>query len=262
MIDGDLTDVYLKTWKNNMKRRPSPFPKTWSFSFLNINSLPFRNERPRCAAMLSYHSIIRVTKPGEHIVNSWRSMIPVGRSCKWPVWQLGFSPWLQLAPSDTGVNVLSAPRQKYSSWVGGSIFTCLSRFQHMWVRRQQCSEEGSTSVCRRWWKRDSFYFSAILCLAGTQFENKEFATHNALRPVIRKSYNTFSRSNRILLTSDFIILNICGASYSICHIEGKPSARWVSSVSIHEHLSFIYRLCFPSCFICNVCGHVDPWGFV
>lgn len=64
---------------------------------------------------------------------------------------------------------------------------------------------------------------------------------------------------------------VCGASYRICHIEGKQSALEISSVSIHEHPLFFFfffsvlciclQLCFSSCFIWNVCGHVGPWGF-
>ncbi|KAI9546428.1 hypothetical protein NQZ68_027597 [Dissostichus eleginoides] len=66
-------------------------------------------------------------------------MISIGRNCKWPVWQLGFSQRLQMAPSDTGSKFCQRPDKNTSSRVGGSVFTCLSRFQNMWLRRQQCS---------------------------------------------------------------------------------------------------------------------------
>ncbi|KAK1902177.1 Actin-2, partial [Dissostichus eleginoides] len=82
-------------------RKNSPF---WSWV----------NERHHCATLLFLHSIVRVTEPGERIR-------------------------LQMAPSDTGSKFCQRPDKNTSSRVGGSVFTCLSRFQNMWLRRQQCS---------------------------------------------------------------------------------------------------------------------------
>uniref|UniRef100_A0A3P8ZG62 Uncharacterized protein n=1 Tax=Esox lucius TaxID=8010 RepID=A0A3P8ZG62_ESOLU len=51
-----------------------------------------------------------------------------------------------LLPRDSKTGLPSGPHRGFASWVWGSIVTCLSSFQPMWVKRQDYEEEGSSVI--------------------------------------------------------------------------------------------------------------------
>jgi len=42
-----------------------------------------------------------------------------------------------LAPSTAEPNVVAPPERKYSAWIGGSIISSLSSFQHLWIKKSE-----------------------------------------------------------------------------------------------------------------------------
>merc|ERR1712154_345891 len=47
-----------------------------------------------------------------------------------------------LAPSTMKIKVVAPPERKYSVWIGGSILSSLSTFQHMWISKGEYDESG------------------------------------------------------------------------------------------------------------------------
>lgn len=54
-----------------------------------------------------------------------------------------------LAPSTADPNVVAPPERKYSAWIGGSIISSLSSFQHLWIKKSEFTEIGSSIVHRK-----------------------------------------------------------------------------------------------------------------
>ncbi|KAL9138984.1 actin [Amphidinium carterae] len=54
-----------------------------------------------------------------------------------------------LAPSTMQINVVAPPERKYSVWIGGSVLSCLSRFQHFWISKGEYDESGPIIVHRK-----------------------------------------------------------------------------------------------------------------
>lgn len=183
------------------------------------------NKWPCCTALLIHHSA-----PGEHITIRWSITIPDSRVCKWSVWHIGFSQWLQMAPSNTRVSVLSVPRQN-------------------WVRTLHVSTASADFSTCGWqsdiWKSDSGERSEIAFLSTMQDE-KEISTYNEFRPVIKK---TFSPGNYNLLTF-CSALNICGVLGSICHVERKPSAQCLHPSTVFRCEFYVYVSLHASFVIC------------
>lgn len=132
------------------------------------NSLTLENERPHWAVMLIYHSIIGMTGPGEHIVDSLRSMIPVGRSCKWPVWQIGLlsavadgTQWYQ------GQCSVYAPPKILI--LGGRIHLHLSQQISAHVGEEAAVFGGGIQFCSQ--EVIAQRYLLVLCLARIQFQN-------------------------------------------------------------------------------------------
>lgn len=56
---------------------------------------------------------------------------------------------VRLAPSTMTVNIVAPPERKFSAWVGGSILgSIFSKFQSMWVSKQEYNESGPSIVHR------------------------------------------------------------------------------------------------------------------
>ena len=47
-----------------------------------------------------------------------------------------------LAPSTMKIKVVAPPERKHSVWIGGSILSSLSTFQHMWILKGEYEESG------------------------------------------------------------------------------------------------------------------------
>ena len=58
---------------------------------------------------------------------------------------------MALAPSSAKINVnsLDKPDKKHSVWLGGSILSCLSSFQTMWINKAEYEDSGPTIVYRK-----------------------------------------------------------------------------------------------------------------
>jgi actin, other eukaryote len=56
---------------------------------------------------------------------------------------------VQLTPSSVNIKIIAPPHRKYSVWIGGSILSALSTFQHLWLSKQDYEEHGATIVHRR-----------------------------------------------------------------------------------------------------------------
>jgi len=54
-----------------------------------------------------------------------------------------------LAPSTMKIKVIAPPERKYSAWIGGSVLSALSTFQHIWMSKQEYDESGPTIVHRK-----------------------------------------------------------------------------------------------------------------
>ena len=54
-----------------------------------------------------------------------------------------------LAPSTMKVRVSAPAERRFSVWIGGSILSCLSSFQTMWVTRAEYDETGPSIVHRK-----------------------------------------------------------------------------------------------------------------
>merc|ERR1712224_866916 len=51
-----------------------------------------------------------------------------------------------LAPSTMKIKVIAPPERKYSAWIGGSVLSALSTFQHIWMSKQEYDESGPSIV--------------------------------------------------------------------------------------------------------------------
>ena len=56
---------------------------------------------------------------------------------------------IALAPSDMPVKVITEPRQRYSTWIGGAMVASHATFEQMWISRQQYDEQGPSIVHRK-----------------------------------------------------------------------------------------------------------------
>ena len=56
---------------------------------------------------------------------------------------------IRMTPTSVKIKIIAPPQRKYSVWVGGSILSTLSTFQHLWLSKQDYNEYGSTIVHRR-----------------------------------------------------------------------------------------------------------------
>ena len=54
-----------------------------------------------------------------------------------------------LAPMNMKINFTASPKRKLSSWLGGSILSSLSSFQHMWVSKEEFDESGPGIIHRK-----------------------------------------------------------------------------------------------------------------
>ena len=54
-----------------------------------------------------------------------------------------------LAPNGMRVKVIAPPERKYSSWIGGSIFTSLSTFSKIWISKKEYEEFGPEIVNKK-----------------------------------------------------------------------------------------------------------------
>ncbi|EGC40049.1 hypothetical protein DICPUDRAFT_74419 [Dictyostelium purpureum] len=54
-----------------------------------------------------------------------------------------------LAPSTMKIKIITPPKRKYSSWIGGSILASLSTFQQMWISKEEYEESGPLIVHRK-----------------------------------------------------------------------------------------------------------------
>jgi actin-related protein len=54
-----------------------------------------------------------------------------------------------LAPPTMSVKVIAPPERKCSAWIGGSILTCLSTFEQMWITKDEYREGGPSIVHTR-----------------------------------------------------------------------------------------------------------------
>eukprot|EP00971_Amphidinium_carterae_P015198 300091-Amphidinium_carterae.2 len=78
-----------------------------------------------------------------------------------------------LAPSTMQINVVAPPERKYSVWIGGSVLSCLSRFQHFWISKGEYDESGPIIVHRK---------GPRVCCTETQLDVVCFEIHGQLRP--------------------------------------------------------------------------------
>ncbi|XP_071484203.1 actin, cytoplasmic 1 [Diadema setosum] len=56
---------------------------------------------------------------------------------------------ISLAPPTMKIKVVAPPERRYSVWIGGSILSSLSTFQHMWISRAEYNESGPAIVHRK-----------------------------------------------------------------------------------------------------------------
>ncbi|CAF1454802.1 unnamed protein product [Adineta steineri] len=56
---------------------------------------------------------------------------------------------IQMIPASVEIKIIAPPQRKYSVWIGGSILSTLSTFQHLWLSKQDYNEYGPTIVHRR-----------------------------------------------------------------------------------------------------------------
>ena len=54
-----------------------------------------------------------------------------------------------LAPSSMKIKVIASHERRYSTWIGGSILSSLSTFQHMWISKEEYDEFGPTIAHRK-----------------------------------------------------------------------------------------------------------------
>ncbi|XP_006630770.3 uncharacterized protein [Lepisosteus oculatus] len=123
------------------------------------NTITLGSQRFLCPEILFCPSTVGVSQPGMHIMamNSLKKcatehqavMMKNVATCGGSSLLPGFSErlkmeMLKLVPQGSPVAVLSGPHRQFSSWVGGSIITCLSSFQSMWVKKQEYMERGPT----------------------------------------------------------------------------------------------------------------------
>jgi actin len=56
---------------------------------------------------------------------------------------------VQMTPTSVKVKLIASPQRKYSVWIGGSILSALSTFQHLWLSKQDYNDCGSSIIHRR-----------------------------------------------------------------------------------------------------------------
>jgi actin-related protein len=56
---------------------------------------------------------------------------------------------VQMIPSSIKMKILAPPQRKYSVWIGGSILSALSTFQHLWLSKEDYDEWGPAIIHRR-----------------------------------------------------------------------------------------------------------------
>ncbi|KAJ6245966.1 actin-42a [Anaeramoeba flamelloides] len=55
----------------------------------------------------------------------------------------------KFAPQNTKVKIIAPPERKYLSWIGGSILATLSKFQEMWISKEEYEEYGPTIIQKK-----------------------------------------------------------------------------------------------------------------
>lgn len=55
----------------------------------------------------------------------------------------------RMTPASVRVRIIAPPQRKYSVWIGGSILSALSTFQHLWLSKEDYYEYGPSIVHRR-----------------------------------------------------------------------------------------------------------------
>ncbi|ETO14278.1 actin [Reticulomyxa filosa] len=55
-----------------------------------------------------------------------------------------------LLPNGTKIKIVSSPERRYSAWIGGSILSCLSDFQEMWIPKSNYDETGPSVINRKY----------------------------------------------------------------------------------------------------------------
>lgn len=55
----------------------------------------------------------------------------------------------RMTPASVRIRTIASPQRKYSVWIGGSILSALSTFQHLWLTKEEYNEYGSIIVHRR-----------------------------------------------------------------------------------------------------------------
>ena len=56
---------------------------------------------------------------------------------------------VRMTPASVRVKMIAPPQRKYSVWIGGSILSALSTFQHLWISKEDYNECGPSIVHRR-----------------------------------------------------------------------------------------------------------------
>ncbi|CAF0892375.1 unnamed protein product [Didymodactylos carnosus] len=56
---------------------------------------------------------------------------------------------IRMTPASLKIKIIAPPQRKFSVWIGGSILSALSTFQHMWISNQEYSEFGPSIVHRK-----------------------------------------------------------------------------------------------------------------
>jgi actin-related protein len=54
-----------------------------------------------------------------------------------------------LAPPTMQIKVVAPPERKHSAWIGGSILSCISTLQTMWITKEEYDESGPSIVHRK-----------------------------------------------------------------------------------------------------------------
>lgn len=199
--------------------------------------------------------------PGKCIVNSWRTTIPVGSGCKWPVCQL----WLLSAVAD-GTQRHEGQRYVYAPpkilILGGRLHLHLPQQ----ISAHVAEEAAAFGREMHFWLQEVIEerYSVILG------EDKVRKTENqSVRRLwcIRKHHHVGPSS--FIATAFFWTLTLSSWTYvghrtvSVTlrenHLLFEHPVFWC--VRIQCFLFLALCVCSLSLFICNMCGHVDPGGF-
>ena len=129
-----------------------------------VDTITIGNERFRCPEALFQPSLLGMESAGIHEMcydsimkcnpdlrkDLYANIVLSGGNTMFP----GFAERMQkeitaLAPSNMRVRVIGPPEWKYSVWMGGSILASLTKFQQMWISKQEYDETGPSIVHRK-----------------------------------------------------------------------------------------------------------------